>query len=345
MNAKLLGMVASVVLGFGLVLVAGGAVPEPAGGAGAGGVKISGPYVHENLTVFLIHGADRIKGKNYLTLQEAMERKVVIVHETGDVNELSVENVSKDQDVFIQSGDIVKGGRQDRTIAMDFICPPGSGKMPIEAFCVEHGRWSARATESLVQFGASTDAISGKELRLAAKQSGQQTEVWRQVAVNQQKLSVATSQPVAAALSPTSLQLSLESQAVQEHTTEYIKSLSPAIEGKDDVIGYAFAINGKINSADVYASHALFVKLWPKLLKSSVVEALAENKGGKKFEPATAETVRACIADARGGKVTEKDVTPRVRIVTKESAGNVVFETRDRRLDDALIHESYVNKR
>jgi hypothetical protein len=342
MNAKLLGMVASVVM----VLVVGGSGAVPAGGAaGEGRMKISGPYVHENLTVFLIHGTDRIKGKNYLTLQEAMERKLVIVHETGDVNELSVENISKDQDVFIQSGDIVKGGRQDRTIAMDFICPPGSGKMPIEAFCVEHGRWAARATESAVQFAGSTDALAGKELRLAAKQSGQQTEVWRQVAVNQQKLSTATSQPVAAALSPTSFQLSLESQAVQGHTAEYIKAISPAIDGKDDVIGYAFAINGKINSADVYASHALFVKLWPKLLKSSVVEALAEVKDVKKFGPATAEAVRACIADARGGKATEKDVTPRVRIVTKESAGNVVFETRDRRMDDGLIHESYVNMR
>lgn len=344
MYAKLLGTGVCAAVGLSMLLVVGGAGAEPAGGA-AGGLKITGPFVHENLTVFLIHGPDRIKGKAYLTLQEAMDRKVVIVHETGNVNELSVENVSKDQDVFIQSGDIVKGGRQDRTIAMDFICPPGSGKMPIEAFCVENGRWAARASESPALFAASTDALAGKELRLAAKQRGEQGEVWQQVAANQQKLSVATSQPVAAALSPTSFQLSLESKAVQDHSGQYIKALSPAIDGKDDVIGYAFAINGKINSVDVYASHALFVKLWPKLLKSSVVEALAETRGEQKAEPVKAEAVWTCISDARDGKSSEKDVTPRVRIVTKESAANVLFETRDRRVEDGLIHESYVNKR
>ena len=52
------------------------------------------------------------------------------------------------------------------------------------------------------------------------------------------------------------------------------------------VIGYAFAINGKVNSADVYASHELFQKLWPKLLESSAVEAFSELQKDKKFAPA-----------------------------------------------------------
>src|SRR6266436_2633958 len=66
---------------------------------------ISGPFQHENLTIFLIHGKDRIKGATILTLQEALEQRKAIVHETGSVNELIVENVSKDVEVFIQSGD------------------------------------------------------------------------------------------------------------------------------------------------------------------------------------------------------------------------------------------------
>jgi len=70
-------------------------------------------------------------------LQEAMERKAVIVHETSEVNELSIENVSQSEEVLVQAGDIVKGGRQDRVLAVDLIMPAGSGKMPIAAFCVE----------------------------------------------------------------------------------------------------------------------------------------------------------------------------------------------------------------
>ena len=40
-----------------------------------------------------------------------MERNIVIVHETSDVNELSIENVSASEEVFVHAGDIVKGGR------------------------------------------------------------------------------------------------------------------------------------------------------------------------------------------------------------------------------------------
>jgi hypothetical protein len=37
--------------------------------------------------------------------------------------------------------------------------------------------------------------------------------------------------------------------------------LSGIINDQPDVIGYALAINGRVNSADVYASNALFRKL------------------------------------------------------------------------------------
>ena len=58
-----------------------------------GDYTLTGPSTHNNLTVYLIHGADRVKGKHYVTLQEAIGDKIVIVHETGNVNELQIENV------------------------------------------------------------------------------------------------------------------------------------------------------------------------------------------------------------------------------------------------------------
>src|SRR5438445_253944 len=91
-----------------LALLAAFAFPalaaEPAGKAAtpADNFKISGPYTQENLTIFLIHGDDQLKGKNLLTLQEAMDQKKVVVHETQNVNQLSIENVSADVEVFVQ---------------------------------------------------------------------------------------------------------------------------------------------------------------------------------------------------------------------------------------------------
>ncbi len=101
--------------------------------------RLSGPFTHKNLTIFLIHGESMIEGKSILTLQEALEQRKVVVYETKSVNELSIENRS-DQDIYVQAGDIVKGGQQDRVLAVDLIVPPKSGRMPIAAFCVESGR-------------------------------------------------------------------------------------------------------------------------------------------------------------------------------------------------------------
>src|SRR5713101_911656 len=57
--------------------------------------KLSGPYSYDNLTIFLIHGPDQFNSKLFTPLQEAMDRKVLIVHETSEVNELAIENVSQ----------------------------------------------------------------------------------------------------------------------------------------------------------------------------------------------------------------------------------------------------------
>lgn len=326
-------------------LLRAGVKVEPVGPpVKSGPYTITGPFVSGNLSVFLIHGPDQLKAKNYLTLQEAMQRKIVIVHETGNVNELAIENVSPDQEVFVQSGDIVKGGRQDRTIAMDFVCPPRSGKMPIAAFCVESGRWHQRGTEAPALFASSNDAIAGKDLKLAARKAASQQQVWQRVAENQEKLSENAAASVAQPQSATSFQLSLESKPVLDHTQAYVSELEPIVGGKADVVGYAFAVNGKVNSADVYANHALFAKLWPKLIKSSAVEAFADLQKGKKFDKATAAGVKACIEDAERGKASQKEVTPRVQVITRETKKNVAFETRDRAAGEASVHSSYVAK-
>src|SRR5258706_14579102 len=81
--------------------------------------QLSGPYTHENLLIYLIHGKQHA-GKALLTLQEAMDQKKVVVYETGNVNQLSVENLSQ-EDTLIQSGDMVKAGRRDRAFPDDFV--------------------------------------------------------------------------------------------------------------------------------------------------------------------------------------------------------------------------------
>jgi hypothetical protein len=306
--------------------------------------RLSGPYTQDNLTIFLIHGDDLIKNKTFITLDEALEQKKVIVHETKEVNQLTIENVSPTEEVFVQAGDIVKGGQQDRLLAFDMIVAPKSGKVPINSFCVEQGRWSRRGGENVAQFNSSKDAAATKDLKLACRSDAQQGKVWDRVASAQQQLSKNVGAPVQAMQSATSLQLSLENKKLLETVDAYIKKLSGSIDGKTDVIGYAFAINGQVNSADVYASNGLFKKLWPKLIKATAVEAVAELTKDKKVPPVTSEMIQAFLADAEKGKKSEKEVTKKWREVKQETQKNILFTTCDPAQPSAVLRRSYIAK-
>jgi len=305
--------------------------------------RLEGPFTQDNLSVFLIHGKDKIKGLTFLTLQEALVQKKVIVRETRSVNELAIENISREE-VYVQSGDIVKGGQQDRMLVVDLILPPHSGKIPIAAYCVENGRWQKRGAEEVSVFNSSSNVVASRDVKLAAKSAESQSEVWRQVAVAQEKLSSNVGRDVRGAASPTSFQLALENKEVQKSADSYFKALSGIVNNQPDVIGYVFAINGKINSADVYASSALFKKLWPKLLKASAIEAIAEYRRGEKFEQPAADSVRGFLDEAPKGTEKQKDVTGRIQMVTRDSESSAFFETRDRAKSDTWVHRNYIKK-
>ncbi|MEO8573790.1 MAG: DUF6569 family protein [Pyrinomonadaceae bacterium] len=306
--------------------------------------RISAPYSHKNLTIYLVHGKDETSKTNILTLQEAMERKILRVYETSDVNELAVENVSKYFDVFIQSGDIVKGGKQDRILGVSIIIPAHSGRIKIEAFCVESGRWQKRGSEDAGQFSSSNDRIVSKELKLAANGERSQQEVWAKVSEAQEKLSRNLGAPVTGRSSSSSLQLSLENGKVTATADEYVRKLSGLIDGRSDVIGYAFAVNGKINSADVYVSNSLFKKLWPRMLKAAAVEAVLEQDGNALNAPAAKPAdIKAFMIGADEAPAEERAASGTARIVTRDKKDSAVYEARDEK-SKTVVHRAYVKK-
>ena len=304
--------------------------------------RLSGPYTHENLTVFLVHGKDQTN-KTFLTLQEALAQKKVRVYETKNVNELAIRNLSN-QDVYVQAGDMVRGGEQDRMISVDFIVPPRSGRMPIAAYCVESGRWNRRGNEAPATFSSSENFASSKDLKLAAKSAQSQDAVWQNVSTVQAKLTENTTVQVRSSVSESSLELSVENAKVKETTAAYINALSGILRGKNDVIGYVFAINGKVNSADIYASRALFAKLWPKLIKANAVEAVAELKKDLEIKPVSDETVKTFLAESEQPAPSAKEVTTRVKLVTREDDKNAFYETQDRTQKDGWVHRNYIKK-
>src|SRR5262249_2458029 len=139
-------------------------------------------------------------------------------------------------------------------------------------------------------------------------------------------------------------QLTVENEEVRNRVKPYIKALSSSTKGKKDVIGLAFAVNGVISSADLYASNELFGKLWPRLLEAAGLEALMESKEKDKVPSITAADVSPFLKDADPGKAIKIGATDRIRIVMTESEQSFYFKTLDRKRQDAPIHRSYLKK-
>ena len=110
------------------------------------------------------------------------------------------------------------------------------------------------------------------------------------------------------------------------------------------MVGYAYAINGKLNSADVYASHDLFQRMWPKMLQSTAAEAVAERSNKRSAAAPGVAAVESALADADRARVASTENTGRVSVAKKESEKVILFEARDKDQAGEAIHKSYVVK-
>lgn len=303
--------------------------------------EFSGPFTHGNLSVFFIHGADAMKDQGVITLQEAVAQNLATVHDTGF--SLAVDNRSN-MPLFIQGGDIVKGGNQDRVLPYDYLIPAGANRAPVAAFCVEAGRSSPRGSEISSSFQVATEQLPTRGLKVAAMLRRSQADVWSGIATTQSNLSRNIGGAVQAPQSQTSLQLTLEHPRVQQAAQAAINELSSMAQRQENAIGFVVAINGRIQSADVYASSDLFLRVWPKLLQASAVAALAEQQAGAKFEAPTTEAVQAFLAAPEQGQAYRQTVTARVHLIRQETPQSVLFETCDVGQGNLIVHRCYLAK-
>jgi ARG/rhodanese/phosphatase superfamily protein len=165
--------------------------------------------------------------------------------------------------------------------------------------------------------------------------------VWRSVRQVQDGLSSNLGTTVNAAASGSSLQLALENEKLKDAQTAYLSALQRAGEKESDVVGYVFAINGKLNSAEVYPSNGLFRKMWPKLLQASVTEAIGHKNADSDPTPSS-DVAMAFLDEAAKGKASEKPLPAAVQLEVRDGDKALYFETR--RASGAWVHRSYLAK-
>ncbi|HKA37521.1 MAG TPA: DUF6569 family protein [Thermoanaerobaculia bacterium] len=318
----------------------------------AGGLRVEGPFVNQNLAIYTVF--DRTADdRQYVTLADGMKARTVIVRERGAsggnaaVNELEVENKS-DQWLFLQAGDVVHGGQQDRTIGIDVAIPPKSPPQPISAFCVEHGRWTGKAS-----FDGTAAIVGSPKLKASIQGEKNQSAVWADVAAADAKAAVVVSAEapvVSTTMSSTgSYSGIIRNREIQSKTADYVNPLLGRLEDSRDAVGLVVAINGELAAADVYGSPALFHKLGRKLVESYAREALLARDPKKSPPKAPSKEAALEFLDSvsRAQGRNEK-VGASVQKTTRETSKAVVYEYTEPGDGSAgsgrLLHKSFVRK-
>jgi hypothetical protein len=319
------------------------------------GYRISGPFVQRGITLFLVHGAPSDGRAVPLTLQETMPRQLVRVIETGTVNELAIENLS-DHEVFIQAGEIVTGGKQDRVIISNLILPPHSGRIAMEAFCVEPGRWAARAGQDARAFAVTGSALPPSSARrvvasaarpvaqrsaptASAATQAAQTQVWEDIRRAQRQLSRSLSADVHEPSAPTSFASTLQNGLLEQATEQFGDILSPPGLEDRDVVGYVFAFNGHPTSGEIFSSHELLRKLWPKLARAGIVDAIRAGSEQSGAAAPSQDEVMRFIEAPRGDGVQLQRVTDYVTQAVLDDDQRLLLETR--RTDASWVARIY----
>jgi hypothetical protein len=327
----------------------------------ASSFTLDGPFTHENLSVYVLRGSTS-DARDYITLDEGLAARTVAVREKGsaaggdrsEVNELEIENRS-DKWLFLQAGDIVKGGKQDRTIMTDLTLAPQSGPQPLEAFCVEHGRWVPSAEG--MAFRNNPGIVAGASLKRAIQGEKSQSRVWQEVAKAESRAVAAVlieAGPAAAApprLSSTGTYNAIaENKTVSTSRDAYVKALLPTIRKHTNAIGLAVAINGKVTSADVYASPALFQRMTEKLLNSYALEGFLARDPSLNGSAPAKEQVVAFLSKPATTAVATETVGKSMQRSTRETDEVVMYEYSHvakaavAKPDVVVVHQSYLKK-
>jgi hypothetical protein len=266
-----------------------------------------------------------------------------------DVNRVVVVNKS-DRPLYLMPGETIVGGQQDRVLAEETIIPPDGKPVVVGVYCVEHGRWSDRSMEETTARAnvyPVADLVIGKtfapgksslnkEARLAVQDAKDQGRVWDEVAkVNEQ---ADTKSETGAFTS------NFRGTEVAKDLKPYIDGLEQAITDRERVVGIVVAINGKVESMDVFESTPLFRKLWPKLIKGHALDAANATDDGDAEEiekPCLVAEAQKFYDDATSGEIASTKANGQLVMTGRASKGIVSFSIDEgRRLPASAAGES-----
>jgi len=265
--------------------------------------------VFANLVVYPVTSRSQIDVGPLVALDDALAKGTAEVREVeggGSVNTLVIENKGT-VPVFVIAGTIVKGGNQDRQIGQDFIIE-GKRSTPVDAFCVEHGRWNGqRNGQGTAGRFRTSEVVATSKVRAAGQYKKSQGEVWSKVsetnAANRQRPASDT------------FLASVDDATLAKQRTELAAKIDGALASAKDeeLVGVAYAIDGEVRGVRWFAHHDVFQLVRKKIVQGIALDAMtaraeAEARGAppsNKAAPAPA-AVDAFVKNVEAEQVKEQ---------------------------------------
>jgi hypothetical protein len=218
------------------------------------------PTTHEHLVIYPVYRKVEFDIEEYLTLDEAQKKNIIIIseRESGSVPVVIIRNTGN-LPIYVMSGEIIIGGKQDRMVSHDVLILPGK-EVEVSVRCVEHGRWHGKSKDF-----TSGGAVGCKEVRTAL-QFKEQQDVWDEVSKVCGKNAAETSSGTYGAI--------LSSEEVEKKSTPFLDAMKKGLD-KKEMVGMIMALNGEVVCVDIFTNPKFFAKVQEKLLKAYVLDAIS----------------------------------------------------------------------
>jgi hypothetical protein len=235
-------------------------------------VDYDSAWTYKNMKIIPIRYKGPGNGKQnpeLVSLSNAIQQGLVTVSERGsasteNVHWLRVHNNSN-RPIYVGSGEVILGGRQDRMVAKDTVLTPTGSDQYISVMCVEEGRWS----EKEKKFAYNNYAYP--QLRKVLDQSKNQVLVWKEV-LSHLDYNGITSASFAYAARRQDKKFS----AVQE---DYFRHFMDKFKNSDSTItGFVCMSGDRIIGSDIFAGTNMFYNVLSPLLFGYIEEAATYGK-------------------------------------------------------------------
>jgi hypothetical protein len=211
-----------------------------------------------------------IDNPGIISLSQAINQGLATISERGtasteNVHWLRINNTS-DKSIFINSGEMIAGGRQDRMVMKDTILVPTKRDQYIPVMCVEEGRWSDKEKKFTY------NDFANIHLRRVLDVAKNQVLIWNEIENQLQSGDIKNT--------TTAYLARKADKKFMDVDDDYFRFFKQKFKNSDStIVGFVCISGNKIIGSDIFASRNLFYSQLEPLLRGYIDEVIIY--GGK----------------------------------------------------------------